>query len=240
MLKLVDLTVGYGAFHATHGIALEVRAGTVFALVGANGAGKSSTIMSIAGHTEVHGGCIEFDGQDITHLPINDRVRRGIALAPEGRRLFADLSVAENLMLGGYARPRAEEAANRDMVLDLFPRLRERLDQRAGTLSGGEQQMLAIGRALMAGPKMLMIDEVSLGLMPKAVDICYAAIARLRERGITVLLVEQSTKRALEAADDVCVLESGRIVWSGTAAAARQDPAVIEAYMGLAGDGAHG
>lgn len=239
MLTLTDLTVGYGAFMATHDLNLTVRQGSIFALVGANGAGKSSTIMSAAGHVDVIGGSILFDGDDITALPICDRVRAGIALVPEGRRLFADLSVAENLMLGGYARPRAEEAQSREEVLELFPRLRDRLGQRAETLSGGEQQMLAIGRALMAKPKLLMIDEVSLGLMPAVVDLCYRAIVGLKEKGMTVLLVEQSTKRALEAADDVCVLESGRIVWSGSAAEARNDPGMIDAYMGLREDGHH-
>ncbi len=234
MLKLTELSAGYGAFTAVHGLSLTVAPASVFALVGANGAGKSSTIMAIAGHVAVQGGRVELDGQDITALPIARRVGRGIALAPEGRRLFGDLSVRDNLMIGGYARPRRDEAENRAQVIELFPRLGERLDQMAGTLSGGEQQMLAIGRALMAQPRLLMIDEVSLGLMPAAIDTCYAAIRRLKEAGISVLLVEQSTARALEVADRVCVLESGRAVWQGSAEEARQDPAMIEAYMGLA------
>ena len=234
MLKLTELSAGYGAFTAVHGLSLTVAPASVFALVGANGAGKSSTIMAIAGHVAVQGGRVELDGQDITALPIARRVGRGIALAPEGRRLFGDLSVRDNLMIGGYARPRRDEAENRARVIELFPRLGERLDQMAGTLSGGEQQMLAIGRALMAQPRLLMIDEVSLGLMPSAIDTCYAAIRRLKEAGISVLLVEQSTARALEVADRVCVLESGRAVWQGSAEEARKDPAMIEAYMGLA------
>ncbi len=240
LLKLIDLTVGYGAFAATHEISISLEKGSVFALVGANGAGKSSTIMSIGGHVEVIGGRIEFDGADITGMPVRDRVRAGIAVAPEGRRLFTDLSVRDNLALGGYVHPKSEEAEALERVVELFPRLKERLTQRAGTLSGGEQQMLAIGRALMARPKLLMIDEVSLGLMPKAVDLCYRAIAQLKETGITVLLVEQSTRRALEAADQVCVLESGRVVWRGSAAEARGDPEMIEAYMGLKEDAADG
>ena len=234
MLRLTELSAGYGAFTAVHELNLVVAPATVFALVGANGAGKSSTIMAIAGHVAVQGGQVELDGQDITALPVVGRVSRGIALAPEGRRLFRDLSVRENLMIGGYARPRRDEAENRARVIELFPRLGERLDQRAGTLSGGEQQMLAIGRALMAQPRLLMVDEVSLGLMPAAVDVCYAAIRRLKEAGISVLLVEQSTGRALDVADSVCVLESGRAVWQGSAEEARRDPAMIEAYMGLA------
>ncbi len=234
MLRLTELSAGYGAFTAVHGLNLTVAPASVFALLGANGAGKSSTIMAIAGHVAVQGGQVELDGQDITALPVARRVGRGIALAPEGRRLFGDLSVRDNLMIGGYARPRRDEAENRARVIELFPRLGERLDQRAGTLSGGEQQMLAIGRALMAQPRLLMIDEVSLGLMPAAVDICYAAIHRLKEAGLSVLLVEQNTARALEVADAVCVLESGRAVWQGSAEEARRDPAMIEAYMGLA------
>ena len=233
MLRLSDLTAGYGAFTAVHGLSLEIAPASVFALVGANGAGKSSTIMAIAGHVAVQGGTVELNGEDITALPVARRVGRGIALAPEGRRLFGDLSVRENLMIGGYARPARDEAQNRARVIELFPRLGERLDQAAGTLSGGEQQMLAIGRALMAQPRLLMIDEVSLGLMPAAVDVCYAAIHRLKEAGISILLVEQSTVRALEIADAVCVLESGHAVWQGSAEAARKDPAMIEAYMGL-------
>ena len=234
MLRLTELSAGYGAFTAVQGLSLAVAPASVFALVGANGAGKSSTIMAIAGHVAVQGGQIELDGRDITALPIARRVGRGIALAPEGRRLFGDLSVRDNLMIGGYARPRRDEAENRARVIELFPRLGERLDQMAGTLSGGEQQMLAIGRALMAQPRLLMIDEVSRGLMPAAVEVCYAAIQRLKEAGLSVLLVEQNTARALEVADRVCVLESGRAVWQGSAEEARQDPAMIEAYMGLA------
>ncbi|MCH8926997.1 MAG: ABC transporter ATP-binding protein [Proteobacteria bacterium] len=234
MLRLTELSAGYGAFTAVHGLSLAVAPASVFALVGANGAGKSSTIMAIAGHVAVQGGNVELDGQDITALPVARRVGRGIALVPEGRRLFGDLSVRDNLMIGGYARPRRDEAENRARVIEMFPRLGERLDQAAGTLSGGEQQMLAIGRALMARPRLLMVDEVSLGLMPAAIDVCYAAIRRLKEAGVSVLLVEQSTARALEVADRVCVLESGRAVWQGSAEEARKDPAMIEAYMGLA------
>ena len=158
---------------------------------------------------------------------------RGLAVAPEGRRLFTDLTVRENLTMGGYARSRRVEKHNVDRVLALFPRLGERIGQLAGSLSGGEQQMLAIGRALMAEPRFLMIDEVSLGLMPAMVDICYGAIAALKQEGLTLLLVEQSTQRALDVADDVCVLESGRAVWQGTAQEAREDSSLVDAYLGL-------
>ena len=156
-----------------------------------------------------------------------------IAIAPEGRRLFPDLTVRENLTVGGYIHDRAAETRNADRVLTLFPRLAERLNQLAGSMSGGEQQMLAVGRALMAEPRLLMVDEVSLGLMPSIVDVCYDAIAALKKDGMTILLVEQSTQRALDVADDVCVLESGQAVWRGTAEAARGDPALIDAYLGL-------
>ncbi len=234
MLKLENLKCGYGAFTAVHGLSLEIPQGEIFALVGANGAGKTSSIMTIAGQVELQGGSISFGGRDISRMPARERVTAGIALAPEGRRLFADMSVEENLTMGGYSRPRTAEAATRDVVLETFPRLKERLQQRSGSLSGGEQQMLAIGRALMADPKFLMIDEVSLGLMPKIVDVCYDAIEKLKARGITILLVEQNTQRALAVADQVCVLESGRSVWMGSAAEARDDPALIEAYLGLA------
>jgi branched-chain amino acid transport system ATP-binding protein len=218
---------------AVHDLSLDVPAGSVFALIGANGAGKTSTIMAIAGHVAVQGGRITFDGEDLTVQPATARIKAGLALVPEGRRLFGDLSVEENLVVGGYARPAAATPGNRDKVFDLFPRLAERRAQRAGQLSGGEQQMLAIGRALMAEPRMLLIDEVSLGLMPKVVDLCFDVIGRLRDDGMTVLLVEQSTQRALGIADNVCVLESGRAVYQGSGAGARGNPGLIDAYLGL-------
>lgn len=233
MLRLDNLSCGYGAFRAVSGLSLEIAKGTIFALIGANGAGKSSTLMSVAGHVEVQEGAIHLDGADITGDPPRTRVRNGIAIAPEGRRLFPDLTVRENLTVGGYIHDRAAEARNADKVLTLFPRLAERLDQLAGSMSGGEQQMLAVGRALMAQPRLLMIDEVSLGLMPAVVDVCYDAIAALKDEGMTILLVEQSTQRALDVADDVCVLESGRAVWRGTAKDAKNDPSLIDAYLGL-------
>ncbi len=234
MLSISGLQVGYGAFTAVHGLALEVGRSDIFALLGANGAGKTSTLMALAGHAEVKSGQMVFDGRDITGLPAARRAAAGLAIAPEGRRLFADLSVAENLVIGGYAQPRQAAARNRARVIELFPRLGQRLAQTAGTLSGGEQQRLAIGRALMAEPKLLMIDELPLGLMPKAIDVCYRALERLRGSGLTIVLVEQNTRRALEVADVVCVLESGRATWQGSAADARADPAMIEARMGLA------
>ncbi len=234
MLQLDRLSCGYGPFRAVVDLSLEIPDGTVLALIGANGAGKSSTLMAVAGHVATTGGRVLFDDADITAEPARARVRRGIALAPEGRRLFPDLTVRENLTVGGYSRPQRAETRNIERVVALFPRLEGRMSQLAGSMSGGEQQMLAIGRALMAEPRLLMIDEVSLGLMPAVIDMCYAALARLRDDGLAILLVEQSTRRAFDIADRVCVLESGRAVWSGTADAARADPALVEAYLGLA------
>jgi branched-chain amino acid transport system ATP-binding protein len=215
-----------------HGLDLDVPPGRITALAGANGAGKTSAIMTIAGHVELQGGTITLDGKDFSRLPAYERVREGMALAPEGRRLFNDLTVNENLNVGGITRATQEAARNKDYVLELFPRLRERMTQAAGTLSGGEQQMLAIGRALMAKPRILMIDELSLGLMPMMIDLCYEALGRLRKSGIAVLLVEQSMERMLDVADDVCILESGRAVWKGSSSEARANPDLAALYFG--------
>jgi branched-chain amino acid transport system ATP-binding protein len=233
MLELKNLSCGYGAFQAVGDLSLSLQPGTITGLLGANGAGKSSTLMCLAGHVALQGGQILFEGEDIGRMPPNERVRRGIAISPEGRRLFKDLSVEDNLRVGGLVRPAADFARDRDHVLTLFPRLGERLDSLAANLSGGEQQMLAIGRALMTRPKLIMIDELSLGLMPKVIDLCYRALQKLREEGMAILLVEQNTDRVLAVADDVCVLESGRTVWQGNADAARNDPALAAAYLGL-------
>ncbi|WP_020591992.1 ABC transporter ATP-binding protein [Kiloniella laminariae] len=233
MLQLENMDCGYGAFHAVHDLSLTIQQGEIFALLGPNGAGKSSTIMSIAGHVQLMSGAIRFDGTDISSLSARERVRLGIAVAPEGRRLFPDLTIEENLTVGGYSLPKGRETINKEIVFTLFPRLTERLKQPASTLSGGEQQMLAMGRAMMAEPRLLMIDEVSLGLMPKMVDVCYHAINHLKSQGVTILLVEQNTKRALEVADQVCVLESGQSVWQGTATEARKAPDLIEAFLGM-------
>jgi branched-chain amino acid transport system ATP-binding protein len=233
MLDLQNLSCGYGPFNAVHELSLVLRPGTITALLGANGAGKSSTLMCIAGHGELQAGRILFGGEDISALPATQRVRAGIAISPEGRRLFKDLSVEDNLRVGGMVHPVSCYAQDRERVLTLFPRLGERLTSLAGNLSGGEQQMLAIGRALMTRPKLIMIDELSLGLMPKVIDQCYQALRLLRSEGMTVLLVEQNTERALAAADDVCVLESGATVWRGSAQDARNDPSLAAAFLGL-------
>ncbi|HVL59125.1 MAG TPA: ABC transporter ATP-binding protein, partial [Burkholderiaceae bacterium] len=212
---------------------LSVPAGRVTALLGPNGAGKTSTMMAIAGLVEQQAGRIAFDGEDISALSAAARTRRGIAIAPEGRRIFPDLTVAENLLVGGYLQPVEQAARAQDEVLALFPRLRERLRQRAGTLSGGEQQMLAIGRALMARPRLLLVDELSLGLMPAVVELCFAVLAELRRRGITVLLVEQNTHRALAIADRVVILVSGRKAYDADGEQARRDPAIVDSFLGM-------
>ena len=233
MLELQSVSCGYGAFQAVHGLSLTLRPGSITGLLGANGAGKSSTLMCIAGHVTRQAGTILLGGEDIGALGPNERVRKGIAISPEGRRLFKDLTVEENLRVGGMLQPAKVFGHDRDRVLTLFPRLAERLKSLAGNLSGGEQQMLAIGRALMTRPRLIMIDELSLGLMPKIIDQCYQALMTLRSEGMTVLLVEQNTERVLQIADDICVLESGSTVWKGSAAAARSDPQLTEAYLGI-------
>ncbi len=233
MLELTSISCGYGAFQAVHELSLSLRPGTITGLLGANGAGKSSTLMCIAGHVQRQGGSIRLDGQDISASGPTERVRKGIAISPEGRRLFKDLTVEDNLRVGGMVQPAQVFTQDRDRVLALFPRLGERLNSLAGNLSGGEQQMLAIGRALMTRPRLIMIDELSLGLMPKVIDLCYQALIQLRSEGMTVLLVEQNTERVLKIADDVCVLESGSTVWQGSADAARNDPQLTAAYLGL-------
>ena len=233
MLRLESLSCGYGDMTAVHGLTLNIPDGEITALLGANGAGKSSTIMCIAGHVSVIAGRILYREKEITRATPMARIAAGIAVVPEGRRLFPSLTVRENLIVGGYSQPAGSTREGIDRVLNLFPRLAERLGQVAESLSGGEQQMLSIGRALMSKPQLLLIDELSLGLMPKIIDICYAAIAELQSKGLTILLVEQSTQRALEVADHVCVLESGKAVWEGTGEMARDSAGLIDALLGL-------
>jgi branched-chain amino acid transport system ATP-binding protein len=233
MLVLKDFGCGYGQVRAVEKLDLHIRKGEVFALLGPNGAGKTSTIMAIMGHVAVHRGQILVEDQDITRMPPVSRVSFGLALVPEGRRLFSDLTVENNLTVGGYAFPRNQAKSQREEVYSLFPLLAERRKQLAYSLSGGEQQMLSIGRALMASPKLLLIDELSLGLMPKMVDLCFEVLKTLRARGITILLVEQDTNRALELADNVCVLASGNPVYNGTAAEVRENETIFEKYLGI-------
>jgi branched-chain amino acid transport system ATP-binding protein len=232
MLRIEHLKCGYGVVHAVHDVSIDVAAGSVFALLGPNGAGKTSTIMAIMGHVDIYAGRILFDGADITRSRAVERVGLGIALVPEGRQLFSDLTVGENLTIGGYARPLRADAAKRDRVFGYFPRLFERRQQLAGSLSGGEQQMLAIGRALMAEPRLLLVDELSLGLMPKMVDICLDVLMRLKGEGLSILLVEQNTARALDIADRVCVLSSGVQVFQGTAEEAKAAGSLFSAFLG--------
>jgi len=233
MLKINKLSCGYGSLTVVHELDLNVSEGSIHALVGANGAGKSTTLMTIAGHVQVKSGSIMIGSEQLDKVPTKERVRRGVALVPEGRRLFSDLTVRDNLEVGGYSLPKENISRNLERVLTMFPRLGERIKQESGLLSGGEQQMLAIGRALMAEPKLLLLDELSLGLMPRMVEDCYIALQQLQSEGMTILLVEQNTQQALSAADDVTVLESGTVAWQGTAEKARQDSSIIEAYIGL-------
>jgi branched-chain amino acid transport system ATP-binding protein len=235
MLEVRNLACGYGAVTVVHALDLDVAPGKITALLGPNGAGKSSSIMAIAGHNTVKSGSINFNGNSILDLSPADRTRLGIAIVPEGRRIFPDLTISENLLVGGYLRSAAEASANEERVLALFPRLKERYGQRAATLSGGEQQMLAIGRALMASPRLIMIDELSLGLMPAMVDLCIRAIQALAEQGIGVLLVEQNTHRAIGVSDTVTVLASGRMLFNGSSDAVRNDPTFADKYLGVSG-----
>ncbi|WP_426435377.1 ABC transporter ATP-binding protein [Bradyrhizobium genosp. P] len=233
MLKLDHLSCGYGAVEAVRDVSLDVPAGSIFALLGPNGAGKSSTIMAIMGHVDIHAGRILFDGKDITRRRAVDRVDLGIAVVPEGRQLFSDLTVDENLTVGGYAHPYARDAAKRERVFSYFPRLAERRSQLSGSLSGGEQQMLAIGRALMAEPRLLLVDELSLGLMPKMVDLCLGALTQLKRDGMTVVLVEQNTARALDIADKVCVMSSGVQIYQRTGAEAKAAGSLFATFLGM-------
>ena len=233
MLKLENLSCGYGSVEAVRGVSLDVPSGSIFALLGPNGAGKTSTIMAIMGHVDIHGGRILLEGEDIAGRRAIDRVGLGVALVPEGRQLFSDLTVDENLTVGGYARPVGHDAVKRERVFGYFPRLAERRGQVAGSLSGGEQQMLAIGRALMAEPRLLLVDELSLGLMPKMVDLCLDVLARLRREGLTVVLVEQNTARALDVADQVCVMSSGVQIYQGAATEAKAAGSMFATFLGM-------
>jgi branched-chain amino acid transport system ATP-binding protein len=234
LLAVERLVVRYGPIVAVREVSFRVGQGEIVALLGANGAGKSSTLNALAGLVPVSAGRVVFDGAEIQRLPPERIVRRGLALTPEGRRVFPRLSVADNLRLGAvpqHDRVAVEEARRR--VLELFPPLAQRLDQHAGTLSGGQQQMLAIGRSLMAGPKLLLLDEPSLGLAPILVDQIFDLLARLREQGTTVLLVEQNVHRALELADRAYVLANGVVEREGPAAELRASAEIERAYLGI-------
>jgi branched-chain amino acid transport system ATP-binding protein len=232
MLRLEGLACGYGAVEAVHNLSLEVEQGTIFALLGPNGAGKTSTIMAIMGHVDIVAGRVLLEGEDISRQRATERARQGVAVVPEGRQLFSDLTVDENLTVGGYVRPVRDETRNRERVFAVFPRLRDRRRQIAGSLSGGEQQMLAISRALMAEPRLLLVDELSLGLMPKMVDLCLDALVRLKREGLTMILVEQNTARALDVANRVCVLASGVAVYQGDASEAKAAGSLFATFLG--------
>ena len=234
MLEVRGACIGYGPIQAVTDASIRVEQGQVVAIVGANGAGKTTLMKAVAGLLPLSAGQILFEGQDITTLPPHRRVRAGIALSPEGRRVFPDQSVRDNLELGAWSRDLAPAAmaAAVEAQYALFPRLRERQDQMAVTLSGGEQQMLAIARALMGEPRLLLLDEPSLGLAPLVIREIFGIIRALRARGITVLLVEQMAKLALSVADQAYVLETGRVTLNGTGAALLQDPQVRAAYLG--------
>ena len=233
MLRLDDLSAAYRGLKALQGVTLAVERGEVVAVVGANGAGKSTLLKAIAGQVATEG-AIVFEGASLRRVPPHRIARLGINLVPEGRRLFPRLSVEDNLRLGAYARRGDPDRFKPlELVFALFPRLHERLPQRAGTLSGGEQQMLAIGRALMTQPRLLMLDEPSQGIMPRLVDDIFAAIVRIRDLGVTVLLVEQRLAEALAIADRAYVLQTGRVVMAGAAKDIAADPAVRRAYLGM-------
>jgi branched-chain amino acid transport system ATP-binding protein len=232
MLRLEDVSAAYRGLRALQGVSLEVAQGEIVAVVGANGAGKSTLLKAIAGQVATEG-TIAFEGSSLRRLPAHRITRLGISMVPEGRRLFPRLSVEDNLRLGAYAKTGADRFKPLELVFSLFPRLRERLAQRAETLSGGEQQMLAIGRALMTQPRFLMLDEPSQGIMPRLVDDILAAVTRIRDLGVTVLLVEQRLVEALAIADRAYVLQTGRIVLSGPAAEIAADDAVRRAYLGI-------
>ncbi len=236
MLEVTDLRVSYeGGILALQGVSLRIEEGEAVALIGANGAGKTTLLKAIAGLVGISGGDIRLRGRSIARIPADERVRLGIALAPEGRRLFGRLQVHENLILGTYTnKDPAHRARRLDVVYSLFPILRERAAQRAGTLSGGQQQMLAIGRALMSDPRILMLDEPSLGIMPVMADQIIEVLQRLhREQGLTVLLVEQNVPAALETCGRGYVLQTGRIVSGGASADLRASDLVRKAYLGI-------
>lgn len=234
MLKINNLAVHYGAIEALRGVSLEVKAGEVVTIIGGNGAGKSTLMKAISGLEPAFAGSIEFEGRDITRMPAHHRVALGISQSPEGRQVFADQSVRDNLLLGAYLRKASDPSISLDVETQFttFPRLRERQHQLAGTLSGGEQQMLAIARALMARPRLLLLDEPSLGLAPLIVKEIFAVIRALKQSGVTILLVEQMANQALKVADRAYVLKTGEITSSGGARAMLDDPAVREAYLG--------
>ena len=232
LLKIDNIHVFYGAIHAIKGISFEVNEDEIVTLIGANGAGKSTTLNTIAGLLKPRSGKVTFNGTDLASIPASKVVSQGMALCPEGRRIFQQMTVRENLEMGGFTRNKAEIPASMDEMFQRFPRLKEREKQIAGTLSGGEQQMLAMGRALMSHPKLLMLDEPSMGLAPILVEQIFDIIKELHKSGTTILLVEQNAQAALSVADRGYVLETGKVVTSGTGAELLASPAIKKAYLG--------
>jgi branched-chain amino acid transport system ATP-binding protein len=234
LLDVAGLCAGYGDVPVLRGLDISIPAGSITALIGANGAGKTTLLRAISGIIPAEAGTIRYDGHDIVGMPPQDIVRAGLVQVPEGRRLFPDMTVHENLLVGSsspVARPKRDE--NLATVFELFPKVRERAAQLAGTLSGGEQQMVAIARALMASPRLLLLDETSLGLAPIVVDEIFDAVRRLVAQGLTILVVEQNTSLALEVADSGYVLEQGRFAIQGAASSLAADPRVKQAYLGI-------
>ncbi|MEO6984661.1 MAG: ABC transporter ATP-binding protein [Paralcaligenes sp.] len=232
MLKLENVSTYYGAIQALDDVSIEVNQGEIVTLIGANGAGKTTLLMTVCGSPRAQRGRISFEDEDITHDATHSIMRRGIAISPEGRRVFPDLTVVENLKMGGFFLNKPQTAEGLDHVYTLFPRLKERANQRAVTMSGGEQQMLAIGRALMTKPRLLLLDEPTLGLAPLIITQIFDIIRTIREQGVTVFLVEQNANKALQVADRGYVLETGQVVLADTGANLLSNDAVRKAYLG--------
>ena len=232
MLELRDINTHYGAIRAASDVSLRVNQGEIVSLIGSNGAGKTTLLMTVCGNPRASSGSVWLEGENITNLPSHLIMRKGIAISPEGRRVFADLTVTENLKMGGFFLDKTEIEAGIEHVFGLFPRLRERAHQRSGTMSGGEQQMLAIGRALMSKPRLLLLDEPTLGLAPLIIAQIFEIIQTIRQEGVTVFLVEQNANKALQIADRGYVLENGRVVLEDTGANLLANGDIRKAYLG--------